>query len=120
MSLDNAVATLNGTDLPKQFKYARPTAQRRVRRVQTHGGVRIHTSPSAILQDRQIQFVIPDATEAELTTMRNLLSTIGVTTVAFVGYHTGDSYQVKFLVMDDAPSKLGNLFDISGTLEIVS
>jgi hypothetical protein len=120
MGLDRTQASLGGTDLPTQFKYARPRANYRIRRVPTHGGVRLHTSPAPVLQDQQIQFTISDATEAELTVIRGIQDAAGVATIAFLGYWTGDSYNVKFFILDDTPSKAGNLFDITGTLEIVS
>ena len=111
------VATLGGTNLPSQFSYGF-MPQKRLNTIQTAGAVVIQKAPEIVPGDTIIHFDCDACCISEWQFFFDLWNDATHPDIAFVGYW-GDSFSVKFHALD-TPRPRGRLFDISGSLLILT
>lgn len=111
------IATLNSSNLPKQFSYKLPVSPRRQNLLQTYNYVVLQYSPYMVESDGMISWEIPNACASEYAAMYALFNVGSNPTYTFTGYW-GDSYQVKFYSLDE-PEVRSRMFSISGSFLVV-
>lgn len=111
-------ATLEGADLPEQFRYNPPAPIRRQTNQKTAGGVVIHAATSIVAGDSIISWRVEGATEAEWHALRAYYENASHPDLTFVGYW-GDQFEVKTLGLDP-PEVNSTVFNISGSFQVVS
>lgn len=107
--------------LPPQFSYKPVAPTKRFTNMQTAGGTVLHTSPAIQDGDMLIPWSVKAATKAQYVQMLGYYTAYDVTDRpterAFQGYW-GDSYDVRFLIMDNPTVYANGLFDLSGSFHV--
>jgi len=113
------VATLNGSNLPDQFRY-KPFIQRKRQSTNpTANAVVIqYSNPQIVHGDGSLVWSCESCYPTEFQSFWNLYSTTTPALYVFTGYW-GETYEVYFNVFD-APSVRGRLFDLSGQFQVIS
>ena len=105
--------TLDGDDLPIQFRYSLPSKTVRRRITRTASAVRIQKASSRVDADRLIPFKVEAATIEEWAYLN---SKVDVGVIPFTGYW-GDSYTVELYELDNS-DVMGQNVNIAGTFQV--
>ena len=113
-------ATFGSYSFPIQFSYKPVASTKRFTVVKTFGATRVHAPPTAdnmVEGDNVIEFSIEGATLSEWQALLSQFTSNVMTEKTFTGYW-GDSWTVIFATLDKSQVR-GNLFNITGSLQIV-
>jgi hypothetical protein len=115
-----AIATLDGTNLPVQFRYQPPVPELRHEVVETFGGVAdMYTSDNLIVAEGTLlAWRVEHACLAEWRQFLSWFLDDTYPDYTFVGYWD-DEFEVKFHSLDP-PRVKARAFDLSGSFRVVS
>jgi len=109
--------------LPKQFSYRPAAPVKRFTNIQTAGGTVLHAAPDIRDGDILIPWSIKGGSQSDYNQMLGYYTDYDVNDLprerTFNGYW-GDSYEVRFLTLDNPTVYGGGLFDISGSFHVTT
>jgi len=109
--------------LPQQFSYRPASPVKRFKNIETAGGTVLHAAPAVRDGDILIPWSIKAGSKADYNQMLGYYTDYDINGLPrerpFSGYW-GDSYQVRFLTMDNPTVYGGGLFDMSGSFHVTS
>lgn len=112
--------TLDGTELPIQFRYEIPRPLKRTTVKPTAGGISIQQAPTVFLEDNIIPWKLDAVVESIKDVMLAFYDDPLSPEIDFIGHNEpSKTYQVRALVIDRVEVKAA-LWYLSGSLQVVS